>query len=115
MTGKPQGIKVPDELLAKSAKMINLKSRIRGCKGIESADLVEALVAAAWLSNVISLNELVLKLTRGVDVLMLLYHNMQEDVFVKNLASILDEIVEEVDIDLCAEDFILHLRRKLES
>jgi len=76
---------------------------------------VEALVAAAWLSNVITLNELVLKLTRGVDVLMLLYHNMQEDVFVKNLANILDEIVEEVDLDLCAEDFILHLRRKLES
>gem|GEM_PF-6663610 len=56
-----------------------------------------------------------MKLVKGVDVFMILYHNVQEDVFVKNLAEILDEIIDEVNLEVCAENFILHLRKKLES
>ena len=114
LTGKPQGIKVPDRILTEAARRAKLKEQMNmRIRSDEEADLAEAVIAAAWLTGRITIEDLVCRLARGIDEMYFTISNRGAELLTDNLAQILIAATREVDLRECLENFELHLRRRL--
>ncbi len=116
-TGKPQGVKVPDSLLAEIARRLNVKKRLGMSRASEDelADAIEAIFAAAWLGGIIDLAPLCLELAQGIPRDIPPSRAEALKLITSNLGRILEKLIEEVSVDSCLESFGELLRRRLES
>jgi hypothetical protein len=66
-SGSPQGVKVSDRLLAEAAKKVGIRDRLpKRSTRADSANAVEALLAHAYLSGQLSLEESVRTLSGNI-------------------------------------------------
>jgi len=117
ITNSPRGVKVPDKLLADIARRMGLREyfHLHRLREGELADLVEALLAMAWVQGLIDLGTLSVSLTKGLSVHDRKSRMEMEKAMADNLAELVGKLMKEVKWEKCMEDFVFGLRKRLES